>query len=75
MQGDIKRTAQQREKLLVLLSKDVLDRFWDCSLRASRSMSQEIVEEQYVFIKRVCQVLVHLGISQLGPLWVRRSGM
>ena len=32
--------------------------------------SQGVVEEQYVFLKRVCQLLVHLGISQLAPLWV-----
>ena len=38
-----------------------------------------VVEEQYIFLKRVCQVLVHLGTSQLAPLWVsymhgRREG-
>ena len=32
-----------------------------------------MVEEQYIFLKRVCQLLVHLGISQLAPLWVSLS--
>ena len=27
-------------------------------------------EAQYVFIKRVCQVLVELGTSQIARLWV-----
>ena len=30
-----------------------------------------MVDEDYVFLKRLCQVLVHLGVSQLAPLWVR----
>ena len=37
----------------------------------SYANSQGVVEEQYVFLKRMCQVLVQLGISQLAPLWVR----
>ena len=39
-------------------------------LLPSNANSQGVVEEQYVFLKRVCQLLVHLGISQLAPLWV-----
>lgn len=34
---------------------------------------QGVVEDQYIFLKRVCQLLVHLGISQLAPLWVNMA--
>ena len=132
LQGDIKRTAEERTKLLVLLSKDALDVILQatvcvthcvvikpytlssyvllltCIRRASRQLiiychvnsqlctgnlimspcmfimlhlsslfplyskadAMGVDEEQYFFLKRVCQVLVHLGTSQLAPLWV-----
>ncbi len=66
----MKRTAEPREKLLALLSKNAIERFWKASLKASEMIDTGMDEAQYVFLKRVCQVLVHLGVSQLGPLWV-----
>jgi len=36
----------------------------------SQANSLGVVEEQYVFLKRVCQLLVQLGTSQLALLWV-----
>lgn len=68
----MKRTAEQREKLLLLLSEDAIQGFVQ-ALQARPvvlQVSGDVDEEQYVFLKRICQVLVHLGISQLGPLWV-----
>ena len=44
-----------------------------CSEASSKSVvdgSGCVDEEQYVFLKRMCQVLVHLGTSQLAKLWV-----
>ena len=36
----------------------------------SKADTMGVEEEQYIFLKRVCQVLVHLGTSQLALLWV-----
>ena len=47
-----------------------MEGFWKASLKASQMIVAEVDEVQYVFLKRMCQVLVHLGTSQLGPLWV-----
>ena len=66
MQGDIKRTAEQRYSLLQLLSTDSLNGF----VKAIKKAATSADDDQYVFLKRICQVLVHLGVSQLGPLWV-----
>lgn len=71
LQGDVKRTAEQREKLLILLSKEAMEGFWKASVKASQMIAAVVDEVQYVFLKRMCQVLVHLGTSQLGALWVR----
>jgi hypothetical protein len=65
--GDLKRTLKQREKLLILLSKDALQVILDAALKAAGCGVDEV---QYVFIKRVCQVLVELGTSQIARLWV-----
>jgi exportin-5 len=64
--GDLKRTQKEREKLLVLLSKDALQVILDAALKAAAC---GVDEGQYVFIKRVCQVLVELGTSQIARLW------
>jgi exportin-5 len=64
--GDLKRTLKQREKLLILLSKDALQVILDAALKAAGCGVDEV---QYVFIKRVCQVLVELGTSQIARLW------
>jgi exportin-5 len=64
--GDLKRTMKEREKLLVLLSKDALQVILDASMQAA---SLGVDEVQYVFLKRVCQVLVELGTSQIARLW------
>ena len=50
---------------------------WNCNVftrtvKYRYANSQGVVEEQYVFLKRVCQLLVQLGISQLAPLWVNQ---
>ena len=69
----MKKTAEQREKLMVLLlSRDAIEGFLRASLQANvlDQATQMVDEQQYVFLKRICQVLVHLGVSQLGPLWV-----
>ena len=67
----MKRTAEPRMKLLlILLSTNVLTAMWTASVKANQKFNTTIDEEQYVFLKRICQVLTHLGVSQLGPLWV-----
>ena len=40
-----------------------------------RSVTAEFDERQYLFLKRLCQVLVTLGESQLFYLWVRDQKM
>jgi len=73
LQGDVKRTAEHREKLLQLLNQDLLQVMWSSSQQACAAIFCEdgsVRDEQYVFLKRMCQALVHLGTSQLGPLWV-----
>ena len=42
-----------------------------CVVFCRHAASQGVDETQYVFLKRVCQVLVELGTSQLSLLWVR----
>lgn len=95
MKTDLKRTAAERKKLLVLLSKEALTAIMEasvyvctysrsfpdgltytcplCVYRKANSMPMGVVEGQYMFLKRVCQVLVHLGTSQLALLWVGPS--
>ena len=58
---------------MILLTKNALDGFKAASFKASEKILQESNEGQYIFLKRMCQILVQLGISQLGPLWVCMS--
>lgn len=37
---------------------------------ARKAASLEVDEVQYIFLKRVCQMLVELGSSQIARLWV-----
>ena len=71
-QGDIRRTSEHRERMLHLLFHDALGVFWSVSVQASNCVFENglLQENQYVFIKRMTQILEHLGTSQLGPLWV-----
>ncbi|XP_064400527.1 exportin-5-like [Halichondria panicea] len=65
--GDVRKTEGDRTTILsLLLSTEALNGIMAASILAN---SQGVVEEQYVFLKRVCQVLVHLGTSQLALLW------
>ena len=40
------------------------------ALPSRKAASLGVDEVQYVFLKRVCQVLVELGTSQIARLWV-----
>ena len=42
-------------------------------LSSRKSITAEFDEKQYLFLKRLCQVLVALGEVQLYYLWVRRE--
>lgn len=42
-------------------------------LSSRKSITAEFDEKQYLFLKRLCQVLVTLGEVQLFYLWVRRE--
>ena len=44
-----------------------------CLLPSRKSITAEFDEKQYLFLKRLCQVLVTLGEVQLYYLWVRRG--
>lgn len=42
-------------------------------LSSRKSITAEFDEKQYLFLKRLCQVLVALGEVQLFYLWVRKG--
>ena len=58
---------------MVQLVLSMLSTFSSFPSAYSKADTMGVEEEQYIFLKRVCQVLVHLGTSQLAPLWVGDS--
>ena len=45
----------------------------NCLISYRKSITTEFDEKQYLFLKRLCQVLVTLGEVQLYYLWVREE--
>jgi len=60
-----KGKAEERKPLLVLLSREAMETILHAALPAS---SAPLAEHQYLFLKKLCQVLTSIG-TQLASLW------
>ncbi|XP_019849729.1 PREDICTED: exportin-5-like isoform X1 [Amphimedon queenslandica] len=65
--GALKTSRVHRELLLQVISSDVLSQLQLCINTACEGSMTD--NEEYVFLKKLCHMMVQFGVCQLLPLW------
>lgn len=81
--GALKSSRMYRELFLQVISSDVLGQLqhcirYDCIIclsvvigyHSNTSEGSVNDDDEYVFLKKLCQMMVQIGVCQLLPLWV-----